>query len=497
MREEVFDVVVIGSGAGGGAAALELSALCREGRRVAVLEWGPELEAREFTGQERQMAERLYFDSGGFLTKDGTMTLAFARALGGSTVVYTGTSLVIRRPDLERWKVQGLEYEDVRRRAEKYLAANGARLLSEGELNENNLLFRDACRRLGWKAFQFPVNLAPDCRGTGQCNLGCRHGSKRGTHRVQLPAARERGAVIVTNAKAERIGDRWVDVTVSHSEAGKPSAWKPGRYRVRAKVVVVAAGAVQSPALLLRSRLPVKLPALGRYFTAQPAVIIAGRHPQPIRNFKGHPKSFCCDEFQDSDDFLLETCMYFPTVAAKSLAGFGTEHREMMARMDRLQMILALALDQAEPANRVTVGPDGEPVVDYTLSPATLRSLRAACEASARILFEAGAERVHTPCGPPFGITAADWSRRKSLAGSLIPGTSPVSAAHLGGGCRMGSETSDSVTDSWGQVHGLPWLFVADASLFPSAPRINPYPTIMALADRAAERILGRKELLQ
>jgi choline dehydrogenase-like flavoprotein len=88
-------------------------------------------------------------------------------------------------------------------------------------------------------------------------------------------------------------------------------------------------------------------------------------------------------------------------------------------------------------------------------------------------------------------IEARDATRLEEIAAEaeFKPGKVPVSAAHLQGGCTMGSGPHDSVTDSYGRVHGMPWLYVADASLFPNSLEINPYITIMALADRAAQRI--------
>jgi choline dehydrogenase-like flavoprotein len=91
----------------------------------------------------------------------------------------------------------------------------------------------------------------------------------------------------------------------------------------------------------------------------------------------------------------------------------------------------------------------------------------------------------------PPTVEAGRAEQLDTLVGESFfkPGRITVSAAHLMGGCGMGRTAEDSVTDSYGRVHGIPWLFVADASLFPDAVEINPYLTIMALADRAAERI--------
>src|SRR5439155_25886363 len=106
----------------------------------------------------------------------------------------------------------------------------------------------------------------------------------------------------------------------------------------------------------------------------------------------------------------------------------------------------------------------------------------------------AGARRVHAPAAKKFFIEREEEGRLDELVtrDGLLPGRVTITSAHLMGGCRMGSDPETSVTDAWGQVHGVPWLHVADASLFPRAAEINPYITIMALADRVAERIRER-----
>ena len=251
---------------------------------------------------------------------------------------------------------------------------------------------------VGYRVEQFPITVR-GCRGSSLCNLGCPNAAKMGTHRVQLPEAERQGVTVVTNCRVNRIDDRTLRATVTDPGFGLPSAWAPGEYRIRAKIVVVAAGAVNSPALLLRSGLGRRLPALGRYFTAHPALILVGEHPRPITNYYGHPKSYYCDHFAESDGFLLETCMYFPFVTAKNLAGFGAAHSRLMAAMDRMQMILVLALDPAEAGNRVTVDGGGHPVVRYTLADQTRRALVKAMRVSSRVVFAPGATRVHARAG--------------------------------------------------------------------------------------------------
>jgi choline dehydrogenase-like flavoprotein len=183
--------------------------------------------------------------------------------------------------------------------------------------------------------------------------------------------------------------------------------------------------------------------------------------------------------------------MYFPFVTAKNLIGFGAEHSELMRAFPRLQMILVLALDPALPDNRVTLDKNGDPLVDYTLTDSVLGSLHASMLASVRVFFAAGAKRVHAPAGTNFFIDAADADRVDDLIprANVKPGKISITSAHLMGGCAMGRDASDSVTDGWGRVHGAPWLYVADSSLFPQCSEVNPYVTVMALADRVAEGI--------
>ena len=487
-----YDIVVVGSGAGGGTVAQELAPLVREGVSILLLERGPRFTDEDFTGRELEMAEALYVEGGAFLTAQGTMTLAFAAAYGGSTVVYTGTSLTAPERVINGWSVPGLAHADLARRSAKFAEQNNVHLLEPSLINDNNRLFVEGGRKAGYTVEQFPVNVK-GCRGSSLCNLGCPNQAKQGTNRVQLPRAERAGVEIVTRAEVRRIGpDRTLDVSVRERPAGAkgaPSEWAPGEYRVQARLVVCAGGSIGTTALLLRSALPARLPRLGSRFTCHPAMILVGEHPHAITNDVGHPKSYFVDRAV-SEGFVLETCMYFPFVTAKSLTGFGAAHGAMMRAFPRLQMILLLACDRAVPENRISVDRAGDPVVRYRFTSDTLAGLVRGTRAAARIFFAAGAVRVHAPADPPLvDAGEADRLDARIAPRHFRPGTMTVSAAHLMGGCAMGRSAADSVTDAWGSVHGIPWLRVADASLFPDALQINPYLTIMALADRVAEGV--------
>ena len=492
MNEKVYDVVIVGSGAGGGTVAAELAELCRAGKRVAVFEQGARLRDDEFICREIEMADALYEDGGGFLTAQGTMTLAFGRAYGGSTVVYTGTSLIAPKRVIDQWNVPGLDHADIEKRSRKYMEQNNVHFLPQELINDNNRLFVEGARKAGFHAEQFPLNLK-GCLGSSLCNLGCPNAAKQGTHRVQLPAAERAGVEVITRAEVLRIEGKSLRVRVHDvipGQKGAASEWPPGEYLVRADVIVLAGGSIGSSALLLRSGLQPQLPRLGHGFTCHPALILVAEHAQPITNDVGHPKSFFVDRAAE-EGYVLETCMYFPFITAKNMTGFGEAHSRFMRAFPRLQMILVLACDRAVEQNRITVDRNGRPVVHYSFTPEVVRSLAAATRASARIFFAAGALRVHAPTAdPPYlDRSEADRIDMRVQERYFAEGKTSVSAAHLMGGCGMGRDASDSVTDAWGRVHGMPWLRVADSSLFPDALQINPYLTVMSLADRAAQAI--------
>jgi len=493
VKRVTYDIVIVGSGAGGGTVAQELSPLCGQGLRIAVLEKGPKFRDEEFTGRELEMAGALYEDGGGFLTADGAMTIAFGCAYGGSTVVYTGTSMLPPERVIRGWNVPGLTHADLDCRARKFMAENNAHLVEDALINENNKLFAAGCRKLCYEVQQFPVNIK-GCRGSSLCNLGCPNQAKQGTDRVQLPRAEQNGVEVVTRCQVLTVGHQALAARVAAKPAGAkgdPSPWEPGDYHIEAQIIVLCAGAVNTPALLLRSGMGRSLPRLGHGFTTHPAFIIVGEHARPITNFVGHPKSYYLDQFAESGYFVLETCMYFPFITAKSMAGFGAQHSAFMRAFPRLQMILVLACDEADDYNRVAIDRAGRPVVHYRFQPKAIFGLMSGAFTAAQILFAAGAVRVHMPVAQETTIEARDAARLPEIAAAaeFKPGKVPVSAAHPQGGCGMGVGPADSVTDSYGRVHGLPWLFVADASLFPNSLEINPYVTIMALADRVAQRI--------
>ena len=495
VKQLSFDIVIVGSGAGGGTVAKELSDLCKQGVKIALLELGPRFSRADNTREELPMAQQYYFNNGGFQTATQDMTLAFAKGVGGSTNVYTGVTFKIPETAISKWNVPGITLSDLDPRMDKYIKENNVHFEKEENINKNNRLFKKGCETLGWHVDQFPIN-TKNCKGFNTCNLGCPAHAKQGTARVQIPLAENNGVVVIPNCKVDKIEDGDILASISDEVSKNDNDRVCSiNYRISAKKIILSAGAINSPAILMRSFGKRFNPAIGRYLTVHPALIMAADHDDEVNGMQGPPKNYYSDEFVESDRFLLESCMYFPFSFAKNLVGFGPEPDELMQRYSHLQMTLVLALDDAHKHNRVTIDKNGDSVVHYKIDKKLQKTFIKALKSCAELVFAAGARRAHLPGTGKFFITPKDLDNIDNVINKrhFKLGQVAINSAHLMGGCKMGDNKNSSVTNSWGKVHGFDNLYVADASLFPSCSEVNPYLTIMALADRVAEGI--KKEM--
>lgn len=493
-----YDVVIIGSGAGGGTAA-DVITRAAPGGDVLLLEGGPLWTHERFNERERDMA-RLYFSRGAKFSKQMTIGVAAGHAVGGSTLVYTGVSF--RPPEeviatwRERFGLSFLSDDFVDSTLDAIEDDLNVHALPRDWDNDNNRLFKDACDELGIPAKRLRINV-DGCEELGFCNLGCRVGAKQGTLEVQLPRAEERGLSLVHNAWVDRITRDTVHFTVHEPKPRtEPNVVPEGPHTVMADQIVVAAGALNTPALLLRSQdgLGIQNDAIGRYLTLHPAYNVNAIYPEDINNYRGFPKTWYVDAFSDAEGYYLETSFYFPGVTAKNLPHFGAVHERFMRRYRQMMSILILAHDDPQPGNRITIDGDGQPVVDYTVSAEVKTSLVKALRRSARIFMAAGCEEMMLPGSQKTVLTPADEPNLESLIteASLSFHRSPLSSAHPQGGARMGSDPTESVVTPQGHLHGIDNVFVADASLFPTSTKVNPYETVMLLATHVARQVAGR-----
>ncbi len=485
-----YQVVVIGSGAGGGHLADYLAA---KGINVLIIESGKYRKRTDFNQRERYMSG-IYYNRGAYFSENLQIALAAANTVGGSTAVYTGVSFRLPEEIRQKWQNDfGLsfltkEYTD--RFFEQLEKDINVHELSENEINEHNQLFRSGAEKLNIEVKKLRINTR-NCKGQGFCNLGCTEGAKQGTLEVQIPRAVINGADLIPMAYVNKITENKVFFTLKEEYGYHEQILKPGQYEVSAEKIVLAAGVLNTPAILLRSgNLISQNDNIGRYITLHPAFNLQAIHTKRIENKDGFPKAYYIDEFSEKLGFYIETSFYYPGISAKNIPVWGKKHLEMMRNYDKMMSILILSHDKAEKNNRIKINRKGLPVIDYSLGQELKQSLVNGIKKSAEIFFAAGAQKAWLPASKE-AITEKNIAQIDEIINLdfLDLNKTPLSTAHPQGGCRMGISPEISLCDTKGKIWGTQSIYVADASLFPSSVKVNPYETVMLMANRVAESI--------
>ncbi|HEY7151027.1 MAG TPA: aldehyde dehydrogenase family protein [Solirubrobacterales bacterium] len=500
--EEVIeaDVCVIGSGAGGGVVAGELAGA---GKQVCVLEMGGYYNESDFDQLELPAYQRLYLNSGPFPSAEGQMSIVAGATLGGGTVVNWTNCLRTHPWVREQWArefgLEGIDGAEFDGHLDAVLARLGASDACS-DLNPVHERLREGCERLGYD-FRRTVRNADrdsyDPASAGYMGFGDQSGSKLSTQKTYLSDAHEKGADLLATCRAERIlveggratgvEARWIDP----EQAGGNGAG--ARVLVRAPVVVVACGSIESPALLLRSG--IGGPAVGDYLRLHPTGAMTGVYPDDQGWWWGPPQSAISHQFADLEDgygFLVESAQSTTGLfAAASPWLSGRDHKERMLTWRRCGPFINLTRDHGH--GRVTVDGAGNAVPHYALTDdVDVRNFRRGLAELIRLHDAAGAEQIISG-----GRKAPIWERGDDLeafigavtAHSLAPREYAVFTAHQMGSCRLGNDPATSVADPWGQLHDIKGVWIGDASAFPTASGVNPMLTIMALARRTAGAI--------
>ncbi len=488
--ERVYaDVVVIGSGAGGGVVA---SAFARAGKRVVVIEAGGAYTPRDFT-QRELMTSELYLDAGLTASSDLGIAIMAGGTVGGGTTVNWCTSLRLPERIAHEWAdASGIDHLGIE--LEAHYAAIETRLEIQPALthNANNRTILEGARALGVHAAASPRNAAPDCGdGCGYCGFGCAYARKRSTALTFLCDLRANDGTIYANTKALRIetqGARARNV-VAQQRGVEPEDLRT--FRIEADLVVVSAGALRTPGILARSG--VRHAALGKHLFLHPVAAAVAEFGHAIEPWRGPMQSAYSDAFSyRSGNYgaKIEVAPVHPGLAASALPWESRErHAELMKRIPSVATIFALTRDR-DPGS---VDLDDEAYIRYRVSAFDGENLLGGLAAVFDLAFAAGALRVTTLHAKPIEIERAHWSsnRRDAFVQQLrkigvAPNRQIFFSAHQMGSARMGASPQGSVVDPSGCVWGYENLLVADASVFPQASGVNPMLTIMAMARRIA-----------
>ncbi|MFQ5871902.1 MAG: GMC family oxidoreductase N-terminal domain-containing protein [Candidatus Geothermarchaeales archaeon] len=492
------DVCVVGTGAGGSVVAATVSGY---GYKVVVLESGSYFTADNFTQSEFQMTDKFYEGRGVFATDDFSVGMLAGVGGGGSTVVNWMTCMRPPRSLLDEWQekhgVAGLldqEFQAYVDEVWKTLRVTDA----ESQDNGSNAMIRKGCEALGYREDVDFFTVDRNVEGCEQrctfCPYGCIYSAKQSTILNYLPKAYHDGARFLFNTRADRIiihdgAAKGVEATFSEGET---------RFKIRidSKMVVVAGGAVQTPALLLRSG--IRSPNVGRNLHLHPTTAVIGRYDEEIRMWEGHPQTIAVDRFSDLDGdhygVRIEAVPSHPGLSALGLPWEGgRQHKDLMSQISKAAAFIVIARDRR--GGSVTIDKKGEPVVRYRLHREDEKHLIKGVQEAARIHKAAGAEEIFTlHTTPPRFVDGSDFDQfiseieRKGLAANKAA----LFSAHFMSSCAMGDDPRTTATSPQGEVRGVRNLFIGDTSVFPTACGVNPMITVMSMARRTAEFVASR-----
>jgi choline dehydrogenase-like flavoprotein len=491
-----FDVVIAGSGAGGGVTA---EILAQAGLAVAIVEEGPLRSSADFRMREREAYPQLYQESAGRQTRDKAITILQGRCVGGSTTVNWTSSFRTPPRTLAHWQsAHGLATC-----SEAALAPWFARMEERLSIapwpvppNENNDILRRGCERLGIPAAAIRRNVK-GCWNLGYCGMGCPTNAKQSMLVTTVPSALARGATLVQRGRLDRLvadGAR-VSHAVVRGIAGPGADPGPAHLILRARHFVLAAGAIGSPAVLLRSALPDPHGLVGTRTFLHPTVVSAAVMPETVNGFAGAPQTIYSDHFLDSvpvdgpAGYKLEAPPLHPILAGITLPGFGEDHARWMREFPRLQVVIALVRDgfhPGSPGGSVRLRSDGTPELDYALTEFLWEGMRRAYLTMAEIQFAAGAKTVmalHEDAAP-----ARSWAEARQAIARLPMKAlhARVVSAHVMGGCAMGPDAARAVVRENGRHHHVENLSVHDGSVFPTSIGANPQLSIYGITARMA-----------
>jgi choline dehydrogenase-like flavoprotein len=483
-------VVIVGSGAGGATMAAELAAA---GVDVVVLEEGGYHPTESFTAEAGRALGNLYRDGGAEIAA-GRPPVLFSqgRCVGGSTVVNGGMSWRTPGRVLHRWATEFGVAAISEQQMEPYFAKVESRIsvgLQDPEtVGPDGRLLKAGADAKGWKIIPNLRNQL-HCAGTNNCINGCPTGAKRSMLVTNIPLALRRGARLYSDVRVQRITRSGRTVTGVTGQVLRPGGRPGPRLTVRAPVVVVAGGAIQTPALLARSGIRSGSGQLGRNLTLHPNAKVIALFDEPVLSWHGVHQAYQVREFID-DGILLTAVNVPPSLIAMSLPGYGRELGELMASYNH--MVTAGCLIEDTGSGRVRQLPGLGTQVSYQINDHDVEQVVRGIRYAAQLMLAAGARRVLLPFdGAPEVRDEAGLT--DLLARPVAKRSIELFTVHVMGTARMSDDPQRGVVDSFGAVHGTPGLFVADASLFPTPVAVNPMETILALVTRNAEHLIEHR----
>jgi len=487
------DVCIVGSGAGGAVLAAKLA---EAGHKVVIIEEGSPWPRQQLTLQERDAYPGMYQERATRATADQAITILQGRTVGGSTTINWTTCFRTPAHILAHWEShfgwQNASPADM----DPHFASVEERLnIHRWEAftpNANNHVIERGAEALGWEWGRLRRNVR-GCANSGYCGMGCPVDGKQAMGITYLVDAMTAGATIYAETRAlrfERQGDR---VVALEAVGISPGAGSPDGFalRVEADRFVSSGGAINTPALLLRSGLDGG-GRVGKRTFIHPVVALLGIHKEPVEPYYGAPQSVGSHQFihrgAGKMGFFLEAAPLHPVLGAVAFHGFGEQMAEKLGHLPYISATLALCVDgvlEGDVGGEVTLTSTGQPKLHYPIR----EPLKEAFQAAHRRLFEvvlaSGAEEamaLHHDTLRMHHLDALDAVDHRTYGAHQHA----IFTAHQMGGCTMGADPNRSVVDLQHRVRGISNLYVVDGSILPTALGVNPSQTIYGIAHRAA-----------
>lgn len=498
------DVAIIGSGAGAGITA-EL--LVKAGLSVIIVEEGPLKSSSDFKQREPEAYASLYQEAAGRKTKDKGITILQGRSVGGTTTVNWTSSFRTPEDTLQHWQDKfGLTDYNSHALAPYFKQAETRLNIAPWQVtpNENNELLRRGAARLGIQADVIPRNVK-GCYNLGSCGMGCPVNAKQSMLVTTIPFALDQGATLLVENRVERMLIVNGRINGLQCIAVKPNAAPidPAQTptQIVAKHYVLAGGAINSPALLLRSDATDPYMTLGRRTFLHPVAISTAVMKNTVAGWTGAPQSIYSDHFLHTQPvdgpigYKLEVAPLHPVFFGANLPGFGDQQAELYRQYPQANVMLALMRDgfhDQAAGGKVELRADGSPLLDYPLTDYVLDGARRAMLTMAQIQLEAGANLVYP--GHEMAVGTSTWAATKAAIEALPmkPLLTKIGSAHVMGGCGMSAKESGGVTRPDGQHWQIENLSIHDGSIFPTSIGANPQLSIYGIVNRLAQGLVKR-----
>lgn len=418
------DVVICGTGAGGGVAA---EMLAQAGYKVLMIEEGPLKTSDDFDLREKTAYASLYQESAGRKTKDKAINILQGRAVGGSTTINWTSSFRTPKNTLRYWSdvvnVDDVNYE----RMEPWFIHMEKRLnVAPWAIapNENNDILIRGARALSLNPKIIPRNVK-GCINLGYCGTGCPVNAKQSMLVSKIPSALKAGATLISNCRAQKVltkKDRAIGIEAfSVDQYGKLNT--DIVININAMKVIVSGGAINSPALLLRSKLPDPYANVGKRTFLHPTALVAGIMPEPVNAFSGAPQSVYVDDLLWRDDitgkvgYKLEVAPLHPLLASTVFLRHGKDHYNIMQQLPYMQASLALLRDgfhEQSIGGTVSLDKYDYPLLDYPITDYLWEGVQHSWLTITELLFAVGAKKVM-----PLHLDGSAYTSWKQARGAI------------------------------------------------------------------------------